>query len=104
MINTADPQSADTSKQAQILQQLFCRLLPDVIDRGEGDTAYFVCLVQDFGQHIDLSGEMKKFQAWQLDQPQPLRSNYRSRFRQWLSTDHRRSPRRRPHDATDVTQ
>lgn len=81
-----------TDAEVADLSEVFYNLFDDVRPLGQRDLAYFHGLLIDFGHHLDLGDELKRFQAWSLDKGDGAAQYPRSRFRGWLrrAMDYRR--------------
>jgi len=73
-----------TDAEVADLSEAFYNLFEDVQPLGQRDIAYFQGLLLDFGHHLDLHEELKRFQAWSLDKGDSAAQYPRSRFRDWL--------------------
>jgi hypothetical protein len=73
-----------TAGEIADLSEIFYNLFDNVRPLGQRDLAYFHGLLTDFGQHLDLGDELKRFQAWSLDKGDGAVPYPRSRFRDWL--------------------
>jgi hypothetical protein len=75
---------APSSKAGVRLGNLFYELFPDATSRNGRDLIYFISIIKDFSNELDVEEELKRYYAWTLDRPQHHESSPRSRFRDWL--------------------
>lgn len=76
--------AAMTNEHVADLSESFYLLFSDVRPLGQRDLAYFHGLLTDFDHLLDVTEELKKFQAWSLDKGDGKLQNPRTRFRGWL--------------------
>lgn len=86
--------SSVTAMDVADLSEIFYLLFSDVRPLGQRDLGYFHGLLTDFDHLLDVTHELKSFQAWSLDKGDGVIQNPRTRFRGWL----RNAVERRRHD------